>query len=154
MANAGPRPGAREAGRGAPAARLPMRRRFTAVYKLQMIQQAERAVREGKGALQALLAREGLYSSHLAQWRRQNREGMLKRARRGRPAIGRQALLKENARLKRKLAYLEARLRQAVLEAKPPQGRGAAAHAEWIMRQRLLYLADLAQPAAGAAHAR
>ena len=44
------------------------RRRFTARYKLRVLQEAE-ACREA-GQLGALLRREGLYSSHLAQWRR------------------------------------------------------------------------------------
>ena len=152
MPKAAPRPAAPEPGQaGMPAARMPMRRRFTTAYKLQMLQRAERALQDGRGELRALLAREGLSSSHLAQWRRQRREGSLQRSRRGRPALGRQALYRENARLRRKLAYLEACLREAVPAVKPPQGRGAAAHAEWMLRQRLLHLADLARAARGPA---
>jgi len=43
------------------------RRRFTAAFKLKMIEEAARCVQPG--ALGALLRREGLYSSHLVAWR-------------------------------------------------------------------------------------
>src|SRR5664280_3408142 len=45
----------------------PHRRRFSAEYKLSIIDQADSA--QGAGAVGALLRREGLYSSHLATWR-------------------------------------------------------------------------------------
>ena len=44
------------------------RRRFTAAEKLRVLQEADRCMRTGE--LGALLRREGLYSSHLADWRR------------------------------------------------------------------------------------
>jgi len=48
------------------------RRRFSAAYKERILREAE-AARQG-GELGALLRREGLYSSHLAAWRKQKRE--------------------------------------------------------------------------------
>ena len=45
------------------------RRRFTAEYKLRILREADACKRDGD--LGALLRREGLYSSHLATWRRQ-----------------------------------------------------------------------------------
>ena len=45
------------------------RRRFTAKYKASILREAERC-RES-GSLGAMLRREGLYSSHLANWRKQ-----------------------------------------------------------------------------------
>jgi transposase-like protein len=45
------------------------RRRFTAEYKRSILDQADAV--EDVGAVGALLRREGLYSSHLATWRRQ-----------------------------------------------------------------------------------
>jgi len=45
----------------------PERRRFTAEYKKQILEEID-AVRE-PGAVGAILRREGLYSSHLAIWR-------------------------------------------------------------------------------------
>lgn len=51
------------------------RRRFTAAYKLKILQEAAPATKPG--ALGALLRREGLYSSHLAAWRAAQRRGEL-----------------------------------------------------------------------------
>lgn len=48
------------------------RRRFTASEKLRLVKAAEAAVQGGKrGALEALLRKEGIYSSHLSAWRQQ-----------------------------------------------------------------------------------
>ena len=48
------------------------RRRFTASEKLRLVKAAEAAIATGeRGALEALLRKEGIYSSHLASWRRQ-----------------------------------------------------------------------------------
>ena len=51
------------------------RRRFTAEYKREILRRAD-ACKE-TGALGALLRAEGLYSSHLATWRRQRGEAEL-----------------------------------------------------------------------------
>ena len=53
----------------------PKRRRFTAEYKLRILEEADGASEAGE--IGALLRREGLYSSHLTNWRRQRREGTL-----------------------------------------------------------------------------
>ena len=46
------------------------RRLFTAEYKKRIIEQADRALASGeRGAVGALLRREGLYSSHVSEWR-------------------------------------------------------------------------------------
>ena len=45
------------------------RRRFSARYKLRVLEEADRCTRPGE--IGALLRREGLYSSHLTTWRRQ-----------------------------------------------------------------------------------
>ena len=47
----------------------PQRRRFTAEYKLHILREVERA--KAPGEIGAILRREGLYSSHLATWRRE-----------------------------------------------------------------------------------
>ena len=52
------------------------RRRFTAEYKLRVLEEADACREPGEGA--AWLRREGLYSSHLAEWRRARRAGSLK----------------------------------------------------------------------------
>ena len=53
----------------------PLRRRFTAEYKLRILKEAEGC--RDLGEIGALLRREGLYSSHLTTWRRQREEGSL-----------------------------------------------------------------------------
>ena len=54
---------------------LPRRRSFTAEYKRSIIDQAEAA--QDAGAVGLLLRREGLYSSHLATWKRQRKQGVI-----------------------------------------------------------------------------
>ena len=53
----------------------PIRRRFTAAYKLKIVTAADACAQSGD--LAALLRREGLYSSHLAAWRAARRRGEL-----------------------------------------------------------------------------
>ena len=67
-----------------PAAK-PKRRRFDAAYKLAILDEYERLT--DPGAKGALLRREGLYSSHLVEWRRARDVGALKElAPKARPA--------------------------------------------------------------------
>ncbi len=54
----------------------PKRRRFTAEYRLRMLEEVDRCT--GAGEVGQLLRREGLYSSHLANWRKARREGALR----------------------------------------------------------------------------
>ena len=57
-----------------PAAK-PKRRRFSAEYKLSILEEYERITDQGgKGAL---LRREGLYSSHIVEWQRAREVGAL-----------------------------------------------------------------------------
>lgn len=51
------------------------RRRFTAKYKLKIVREADGYSKPGE--VGALLRREGLYSSHLADWRRARERGEL-----------------------------------------------------------------------------
>src|SRR4051794_41248461 len=57
-----------------PRADRPKRRTFTAEYKLKMLAEYDAAEPGAKGAL---LRREGLYSSHLVEWRRARDAGAL-----------------------------------------------------------------------------
>jgi transposase-like protein len=50
------------------------RRRFAAEFKLRILKEADAC---GRGGLGALLRREGLYSSHLVEWRRARDAGEL-----------------------------------------------------------------------------
>jgi len=91
----------------------PVRRRFTAEYKERIVREAQACTRWGE--IGALLRREGLYSSHLDQWRRklaQGGRGALMAARRGRKPQ-RTPWAVENERLRKQNARLEGRLRQA-----------------------------------------
>lgn len=51
------------------------RRRFTAKYKLKILKKADAC--EAYGALGELLRKEGLYTSHLALWRKQRELGAI-----------------------------------------------------------------------------
>ena len=51
------------------------RRRFTAAYKLRILREAATATQPGEIA--AMLRREGLYTSHLTAWRKQQDAGAL-----------------------------------------------------------------------------
>ncbi len=52
------------------------RRRFSAEYKLRILEKADAS--SGSGQIVALLRREGLYSSHLTTWRPKRAEGLQK----------------------------------------------------------------------------
>jgi transposase len=66
-------------GDGAPpdpeVAAKPKRRQFTAAYRLRILEEADRCTTSGE--IGQLLRREGLYSSHLSNWRKAQREGSL-----------------------------------------------------------------------------
>ena len=91
----------------------PKRRSFTAEYKLRIVREADAAVASGvEGAIGELLRREGLYSSHLTEWRHLRDAGELaglaakKRGRKSRknPLADELArALRENERLKNEL---------------------------------------------------
>jgi transposase-like protein len=92
----------------------PVRRRFTAEYKLRILHEADRSTASGQ--LGALLRREGLYSSLLSTWRQQRDQGTLAGLtpkRRGRKANPDAPLIAENQRLTRETQRLAAKLRQA-----------------------------------------
>ena len=88
------------------------RRRFTAEYKLRVLQEADAC--KQRGEIGALLRREGLYSSHLVSWRRQRDQvaqaGFAARKRGPKakvidPRV--KQLERENAKLKRRLQRVE-----------------------------------------------
>ena len=89
------------------------RRQFTVGYKLRILSEADAA--RTTGEIGALLRREGLYSSHLAAWRRQREEGILNALsprRRGRPSSSPEQrelarLRQENERLSQRLVAAE-----------------------------------------------
>lgn len=94
------------------------RKKYSASEKLRIVKAAEAAVASGeRGALEALLRREGIYSSHLSAWRRQlgarGLAGLAAQKPGRKPALDEKdrkvlALEKENAKLKRKLQVADA----------------------------------------------
>jgi transposase len=94
----------------------PVRRRFTVEYKAKILAEADACTEAGQ--LGELLRREGLYSSHLSNWRRQRDQGGLAGLapkRRGRKAKPKNPLGDENERLRRENDRLKEKLRQAEL---------------------------------------
>ena len=95
----------------------PARRRFTAAYKLSVVERAEGCKEPGE--VGRLLRQEGLYSSQLSAWRKAAREGSLqelgkKRGPRKRPPVTKR--WKERAReLERENRRLREDLRRAHL---------------------------------------
>ena len=90
------------------------RRRFTAAEKLRILDEADACAKTGQQG--ALLRREGLYSSHLSEWRRARERGELDALtpkKRGRKALAPNPLEKEVTELKRALEKAEARARKA-----------------------------------------
>jgi len=90
------------------------RRRFTAKYKLSILDQADRC--EKSGQLGALLRREGLYSSNLTTWRQQRESGALEALtprKRGRKPKPRDKQTRRLAELEREVGQLRQKLVQA-----------------------------------------
>ena len=89
------------------------RRSFTKEYKLSILERAEGC--SSSGEIGKLLRQEGLYSSHLASWRKQRREGTLRALGRKRgpkksksaEQLENEKLRRENQRLRKKLAHAE-----------------------------------------------
>ena len=92
----------------------PQRRSFTAEYKRRILKEADAC--STPGAVGALLRREGLYSSHLVEWRRARARGELaaltpkKRGRKPTPVDPRDRKLAE---FERQLAHMTGRAERA-----------------------------------------
>ena len=92
----------------------PRRRTFTAEYKLSVLGELDACSELGEAG--AVLRREGLYSSHISEWRKKRAAGELQGLaprKRGRPS--RSPLVVEVARLERETAHLQEELRKARL---------------------------------------
>ncbi len=106
------------AGRSAPVgvpdpelAGRPVRRRFSAEYKLRILREAEACTRPGE--VGELLRREGLYSSLLSEWRKQRDAGSLQALSRPRGRKPPNPLEAENAKLLRRAERAETELQKA-----------------------------------------
>lgn len=89
----------------------PARRVFSAAYKLRIVREADACTQPGQ--LEALLRREGLYSSYLSDWRKALRlygeDGLKSRSPGRKPSRDQRddqisRLSRENARLEKELA--------------------------------------------------
>ena len=92
----------------------PKRRRFSAQEKLRILKEVDACTQPGEQG--ALLRREGLYSSHLVEWRRARERGELDGLagkKRGRKPAAVNPLEKKVVELQRALAKAEARAKQA-----------------------------------------
>jgi transposase len=90
------------------------RRRFTAKYKLKILQEADACSEPGQ--LGILLRREGLFSSNLTTWRRQRDEGLLDALspkKRGRKKKEKNPLTQKVAELERENERLRKKLKKA-----------------------------------------
>jgi transposase len=111
---------------GDPAAR-PRRRAFSAEYKLRVLEQYDRL--DEPGAKGAFLRREGLYSSHIVEWRRAREVGALnalsahgRKPKKSAEAAELERLRRQNERLRAELGRTKAALEivgkaHALLEA-------------------------------------
>jgi len=104
----------------------PQRRSFTAEYKRRILKEADACTTPG--AVGALLRREGLYSSHLVEWRRARARGELaaltpkKRGRKPTPVDPRDRKLAE---LERQLAQMAGRAERAEALVDAPKNLAA-----------------------------
>jgi len=87
------------------------RRRFTAAYKLAVLDELDQATEPG--AKGAVLRREGLYTSHIVEWRRARNVGALEALGRSRGRKPPNPLTGEVERLRRRAQRLEAELDRA-----------------------------------------
>ena len=104
----------------------PQRRSFTAEYKRRILKEADACTTPG--AVGALLRREGLYSSHLVEWRRARARGELaaltpkKRGRKPTPVDPRDRKLAE---VERQLAQMAGRAERAEALVDAPKNLAA-----------------------------
>jgi transposase len=92
----------------------PKRRTFTAEYKLRILRELDAVTAPGQ--VGEVLRREGLYSSHIVDWRKKREAGELQglaAQKQGRPKRPHNPLEPKVAEFERKAARLEEELRKA-----------------------------------------
>ena len=92
----------------------PKRRQFSAAYRLRIVEEADGC--RSPGEIGRLLRREGLYSSHLTNWRKARRTGALAGLapkKRGAKPIKRNPLQPKVQALEAEVAQLKGELRKA-----------------------------------------
>jgi len=125
------------------------RRRFGPEYKARILREADQAAAPGQ--LSALLRREGLYSSHLAAWRKQRDAASLEALAlmcRGSKADPHSPLVEETKRLQRENAKLLRKLRrtEVILDVpkKALRDPGDRTTAKRLRERAMTAVADLA----------
>ncbi len=100
------------------------RRRFTAEYKFKVMREADACRKPGE--IGALLRREGLYTSHLCQWRKQRGQGGLFEKKRGPAPKEKNPLAAKVAALEKETRRLKARAEraEALVDLPVPHARG------------------------------
>jgi transposase len=88
----------------------PMRRKFTAEYKLKILKETDQC---RPGEVGAVLRREGLFSSQLTTWRREREIGLMQGLDPRRRGPKPHPLEAENELLRKKLARTERKLEEA-----------------------------------------
>jgi transposase len=88
----------------------PTRRKFSAEYKLKILQETDQCK---PGDVGAVLRREGLFSSQLTTWRRERETGLMQGLDPRRRGPKPHPLEAENALLKKKLTRTERKLEEA-----------------------------------------
>ncbi len=91
-----------------------LRRRFTAQYKLRILEEADGCDKVGQ--IGVLLRREGLYSSNLSSWRKQRQKGLLQAMspqKRGRKQKEKNPLSQQVACLEKEKRLLKEKLTKA-----------------------------------------
>jgi len=89
----------------------PARQSYPAKYKLKVLAELDAA--DSKSERGAIMRREGLYSSLISAWREQRDQGALEAMKAKRPGPKGDPVKAENARLRAKVAELEAKLETA-----------------------------------------
>ena len=87
------------------------RRQYTAEYKQRILDEADACTTPSQRG--ALVRREGLYSSHLATWRRQRAHGILDGLAPKKRGVKPDPLALENAQLRCEIKRLEQQLQRA-----------------------------------------
>lgn len=91
----------------------PRRKQFSAAERLRILREVEAC--QGSGEIGALLRREGIYSSYLTTWRKQQERGELDGLAPQKRGPKTELQLIENARLRREVERLQNKLHQAEL---------------------------------------
>lgn len=89
----------------------PERRSYPAKYKLRILAELDAA--DSKSERGAIMRREGLYSSLISAWREQRDQGALEAMKSKKPGPKGDPVKAENARLRERVAELEAKLEMA-----------------------------------------